>query len=85
MRIIPPLRGVGEAARRQITRIRPHQSPRGEVSHRPYGRLRGGRTWWAHFESTRLNVGPTMAENQIEDLIEILEIVRSSGAFRTDQ
>jgi hypothetical protein len=39
----------------------------------------GGRRWWAHLDFTRLNLGPIILENQIEDLMEILESVRFSG------
>jgi hypothetical protein len=45
----------------------------------------GGRSWWAHVTFTRLNIGPIIVRNQIEDRIEILELVTSSGAFRTDR
>ena len=44
----------------------------------------GGRRWWAHLTFTRMNIGPIMLGNQIEDRMEILELVRSSGAFRTN-
>jgi len=30
--------------------------------------LGGGRTWWAHFESTRINIEPIILKNKIEDL-----------------
>ena len=33
----------------------------------PFG---GGRTWWAHFEFTRMNIGPTILRKKIEDLRE---------------
>ena len=32
--------------------------------------LAGGRRWWAHFALTRMNVGPIILSNQIEDLME---------------
>jgi hypothetical protein len=41
----------------------------------------GGRTWWAHFEFSRMNIGPIMVCNQIEDLMEILESVDLLGRF----
>ena len=44
--------------------------------------LRGGRTWWAHFEFTRTNIKPTILRTQVEDWIENLESVRFAGAFR---
>jgi hypothetical protein len=28
----------------------------------------GGRTWWAHFEFTRINTTPTILRKKIEDL-----------------
>jgi hypothetical protein len=31
----------------------------------------GGRTWWAHFEFTRINIVPTIPKNQIEDLMNV--------------
>jgi len=31
-------------------------------------RLSGGRTWWAHFEFTRINIEPTILRKKIEDL-----------------
>jgi hypothetical protein len=30
----------------------------------------GGRTWWAHFEITRINIEPTILHKKIEDLRE---------------
>ena len=33
----------------------------------------GGRTWWAHFEFTRINTTPTILPKKIED-------VREAGA-----
>jgi hypothetical protein len=30
----------------------------------------GGRTWWAHFEFTRINIEPTILRKKIEDLHE---------------
>src|SRR5471030_3071151 len=31
----------------------------------------GGRTWWAHFEFTRINIAPTILRKKIEDLHEV--------------
>jgi len=31
----------------------------------------GGRTWWAHFEFTRINVEPTILRKKIEDWREV--------------
>jgi hypothetical protein len=33
---------------------------------------RGGRSWWAHLTSTRINTASIILKNQIEDLMEIL-------------
>ena len=33
-------------------------------------RLSGGRTWWAHFEFTRINIELTILPKKIEDLRE---------------
>src|SRR5436190_22055881 len=32
--------------------------------------LSGGRTWWAHFEFTRINIEPIILRKKIEDLCE---------------
>jgi hypothetical protein len=29
----------------------------------------GGRTWWAHFEFTRINITPTILPKKIEDFV----------------
>jgi hypothetical protein len=29
--------------------------------------LHGGRTWWAHFEFTRINIEPTILQKKIEE------------------
>jgi hypothetical protein len=29
--------------------------------------LSGGRTWWAHFKFTRINIAPTILRKKIED------------------
>jgi hypothetical protein len=31
----------------------------------------GGRTWWAHFEFTRINITPTVLPKKIEDSREV--------------
>ena len=38
----------------------------------------GGRIWWAHLDLTRMNIGPIIVRNQIED---VLGSRRSSGAY----
>jgi hypothetical protein len=40
------------------------------------------RSWrWAQLDFTRVNVGPTIVRNQIEEGMEILELVPSPAAF----
>jgi hypothetical protein len=34
----------------------------------------GGRTWWAHFEFTRINIEPTIQKNEIEENLDILDV-----------
>jgi hypothetical protein len=36
----------------------------------------GGRTWWAHFEFTRINIALTILENQIEEILKSAVISR---------
>jgi hypothetical protein len=36
----------------------------------PEDGVSGGRTWWAHFEFTRINIEPTILRKEIEDLRE---------------
>ena len=31
----------------------------------------GGRTWWAHFAFTRINIGPTILRKKIEELMNV--------------
>jgi hypothetical protein len=38
----------------------------------------GGRSWWAHFEFTRINITPTILKNQIEDLMNVKGIGEKS-------
>jgi hypothetical protein len=33
--------------------------------------LDGGRTWWAHFEFTRINIGPTILRKKIEGFFNV--------------
>ena len=40
----------------------------------------GGRTWWAHFEFTRINIEPIILKNKIEDAREVSAIVRFRAA-----
>src|SRR5216683_929017 len=36
----------------------------------PRSGLNGGRTWWAHFEFTRINIEPTILRKKTEDVHE---------------
>jgi hypothetical protein len=65
----------------RITAVRPiaceaRVSPR-NVSRpaRPMGWLDGRRTWWAHFEFTRINIEPIILRKKIEDAREVSAIV----------
>jgi hypothetical protein len=42
----------------------------------------GGRTWWAHFEFTRINIGPTILRKKIEDLREARATLPNAMALR---
>jgi hypothetical protein len=39
----------------------------------PRRRFDGGRTWWAHFEFTRINITPTVQKKKIEETPQILD------------
>jgi len=41
----------------------------------------GGRTWWAHFEFTRINIEPIILKNKIEDLREAGATSLNAAAF----
>ena len=45
-------------------------------------RLSGGRTWWAHFEFTCINIGPTVLRKKIEDLREARTTLLNAAAYR---
>ena len=45
----------------------------------PLTGVSGGRTWWAHFEFTRINIEPIILKNKIEDLREASAICVDSG------
>ena len=46
-------------------------------------RLSGGRTWWAHFEFTRIYIEPIILRKKIEDLHEAGAILLNAyGAYR---
>ena len=38
------------------------------MAEHPVARPSGGRTWWAHFEFTRINIAPTILPKKIEEL-----------------
>jgi hypothetical protein len=44
-----------------------------------YVRPSGGRTWWAHFEFTRINIEPIILKNKIEDAREVGESATQRG------
>ena len=39
----------------------------------------GGRTWWAHFEFTRINIAPIILHKKIEDLREAGALTSIAG------
>ena len=41
----------------------------------------GGRTWWARFEFTRINIEPIILKNKIEDLREAGATSLNAAAF----
>jgi len=44
---------------------------KGLSNHRaPLLQSSGGRTWWAHFEFTRVNIEPTIRRKKVEELSE---------------
>src|SRR5258708_7050589 len=43
--------------------------------------LHGGRTWWAHFEFTRINIEPIILRKKIEDLREAGATLPDAAAF----
>lgn len=43
--------------------------------------LRGGRTWWAHVEFTRISITPTILKKQIEENPDLLDVACVSGRF----
>ena len=40
----------------------------------------GGRTWWAHFEFTRINITPTILPKKIEDVRDVREMCARDSA-----
>ena len=51
----------------------PQPGPRGFSKLRPTSSAEpgGGRTWWAHFEFTRINIEPIILKNKIEELMNV--------------
>jgi hypothetical protein len=45
----------------------------------------GGRTWWAHFEFTRINTAPTFLDKRFEDLREAPSLFRSSSGILNER
>ena len=43
--------------------------------------LRGGRSWWAHFEFTRINTTPTILPKKFEDVHEARATLVNAAAF----
>jgi hypothetical protein len=43
--------------------------------------LSGGRSWWAHFESTRINIEPTILRKKIEEFREAGATLLNAAAF----
>ena len=41
-----------------------------QTVNRRFIRLSGGRTWWAHFEFTRINIEPIILRKKIEETLE---------------
>jgi hypothetical protein len=48
------------------------------------GRPSGGRTWWAHFEFTRINIEPTILRKKIEDLREARALMSIANSTSRD-
>jgi len=45
--------------------------------------LSGGRTWWAHFEFTRINIEPIILRKKIEELREAHSVWARSVLWRS--
>jgi hypothetical protein len=54
--------------------VRAHGLVRADPSAGPSG----GRTWWAHFEFTRINIEPTILRKKIEELMNVKGIGEKS-------
>lgn len=47
-------------------------------------RVRGGRSWWAHFEFTRINIEPIILRKKIEDLHQLGALCRKDRSRKED-
>ena len=59
---------------------RPPKSLRQKLAHGGRG-ANGGRSWWAHFEFTRINITPTILPKKIEEQLVSGAIGLDSGSF----
>jgi len=48
-------------------------------------RLSGGRSWWAHFEFTRINIAPIILRKKIEEQLILGAFNASSTATRSQE
>jgi hypothetical protein len=62
-----------------------HRRPSSTKPTFPPTRSSGGRTWWAHFEFTRINIEPIILRKKIEDVREAgaLTSIAASGVSRS--
>src|SRR6266850_321119 len=51
------------------------------MAEHPVARPSGGRTWWAHFEFTRINIEPTILRKKIEEQLGLGAIGLDPGSF----
>ena len=64
-----------------VTRIIEVRAPRAQgrgLDNTGQSEPSGGRRWWAHLEFTRMNIGPTIVRNQIEELMNVQGIGEQS-------
>ena len=45
----------------------------------------GGRRWWAHLALTRMNIGPIILRNKIEDRLDVWEFGHRVPAHRFEE
>jgi hypothetical protein len=48
---------------------------------RRVSRRGGGRSWWADFEFTRINIKPTIPKNEFEENLDILDNLELSERY----